>query len=142
MRGRRCVDVLRVSSSWSLSLMHRFDDVDLRERAVSDLPLPQALRNDADDFPTLTQHRIGELAHQSDRTAAEDEAMPRDASACASACAAAANRGSRPEFEPQKTHTRRIGLMKLSFSHRPAARIDGRNARRRAGSAHERNHAR
>jgi len=57
-----------------LAFMHRPDDAQIRQPGVRHFLVCQCLRNHADHVPTGVEHRIRQLAHQSDVAAAVDEA--------------------------------------------------------------------
>ena len=57
-----------------LALVHRRDDVEMREAAVRDLLLREARGDDAVDGRALLERRVREDAHESDAPAAIDEA--------------------------------------------------------------------
>ena len=59
-----------------LPLVHAVDDAQLGAAGVCDLLRRQRTRNDAHDLAAGREHRIGENAHEPDRSAAVDEADP------------------------------------------------------------------
>ena len=63
-----------------LALVHRLDDLQLREAAVADLARPQRARQDADDLAPRVQRRVREDAHEPDARAAvhHADAAPRE----------------------------------------------------------------
>jgi len=56
-----------------LALVHGVDDVQLAETAMPDLARPERVRNHADDFAAVREHRVRELTHQSNAAAAVHE---------------------------------------------------------------------
>src|SRR5450756_1374277 len=57
-----------------LALVHRRDDVEMREAAVRDLLFREACRDDAVDGRALLERRVREDAHEPDAPAAVHEA--------------------------------------------------------------------
>ena len=56
-----------------LALVHRFDDVKLREARVRDFEIDERLRNDADRFAATGEDFVGEHTHQAAMRTAVDE---------------------------------------------------------------------
>src|SRR5436305_4893242 len=64
---------VREISHHGFALVHGLDGMQFGESAVTDLPLNQAARHDANRFATVAQNRIGNNAHQANATTAKDQ---------------------------------------------------------------------
>ena len=81
------------------------DDQEVTQGGVRDLVPGQRLGDDPGGLPAGCQHGVGHRPHQPDGGTAVDEGRAPCGQALAELCRRAANAGSRPGLDPQKTQT-------------------------------------